>query len=289
MAVMSYFDALRETARHTYGEDAAAYEAGRPPYPERVYQILRERCGLRPGARVVEIGPGTGQVTRHLVDAGADVTAVEPDAGFAAHLTATLPGVTVVPATFEDADLTGGVDLVVAATSFHWVDQAVGLAKVGRLLRPGGWAALWWTVFSDPYREDPLLAAAERGLGFEPGNQRGGTGFQLDLDSRRADLTGHGGLVDAAGELIPWDLPMTAAQVRALYASQITVRQLPDAEQARVLDTVMRLVGSVGTVRPFLTVCYTARKPSPPRTPVGRPTPKGQRRSRGDASDEADC
>ena len=54
---------------------------------------------------------------------------------------------------------------------------------------------------------------------------------------------------------------MTAAQVCALYASQITVRQLPAAERARVLDTVMSLVGPVGTVRPFLTVAYTARKP----------------------------
>jgi SAM-dependent methyltransferase len=159
---------------------------------------------------------------------GAEVVAVEPDAGFAGYLGRTLPAVRVLRAPFEEAVTGDGFDAVVAATSFHWLDQATALPALGRALRPGGWAAIWWSVFSDPYREDPLLRAASAKLGFEPGNQRGGTSFQLDTGARCDDLRRGAGLVDVDVELIPWDLPMTADQVRALFNSMIAVRRLPD-------------------------------------------------------------
>jgi len=49
---------LRREARTIYGSDAPGYDAGRPDYPAEVYDILAERCGLRAGASVVEIGAG---------------------------------------------------------------------------------------------------------------------------------------------------------------------------------------------------------------------------------------
>ena len=257
------FDALRQLARHTYGADAAGYRDGRPDYPARVYEVLRSGCGVGPGSRVLEIGPGSGLVTGHLVVAGARVVAVEPDQGFAEYLGRVMPEVQVVGAPFEEADVGDGFDAVVAATSFHWLDQSAALRKLGGVLRPGGWGAIWWTVFSDPYREDPLVAAASAVLGFEPGNQRGGTGFQLDTDARCEDLRRGAGLVDVSAELIPWDLPMAADQVRALFNSMMTIRQLPDDERTRVLDTVTGLVnerfGGIAT-RPHLTAVYIGRK-----------------------------
>ncbi len=257
------FDALREVARHTYGADAAGYREGRPDYPPRVYEVLRTRCGLGPGSRVLEIGPGSGLVTGHLVAAGATVVAVEPDPGFAEYLGRTMPEVRVVGAPFDEADVGDGFDAVVAATSFHWLDQATALAKVSAALRPGGWAAIWWTVFSDPYREDPLLAAAQAVLGFEPGDQRGGTAFQLDRDARCEDLRREAGLVDVTSELISWDLPMDTDRVRALFSSMMTVRQLPDVQRRHVLETLTGLVDErfAGTaVRPHLTALYAGRK-----------------------------
>ena len=212
---------------------------------------------------MLEIGPGSGLVTEHLVAAGARVVAVEPDRGFAEYLGRTLPEVEVVAAPFEEADVGTGFDAVVAATSFHWLDPSTALQKVGGVLRPGGWGAIWWTVFSDPYREDPLLAEAGAVLGFEPGNQRGGTAFQLDTAARCEDLRLGAGLVDVTAELIPWDLPMTAVQVRALFGSMITIRQMPDDERTHALDTVANLVndrfGGVAT-RPHLTALYTGRR-----------------------------
>jgi SAM-dependent methyltransferase len=113
---------------------------------------------------------------------------VEPDQGFAEYLGSVMPEVQVVGMPFEEADVGDGFDAVVAATSFHWVDQSTALPKLGGVLRPGGWAAIWWTLFSDPYREDPLVAAAGAGLGFVRGNQGGGTLFELDTDARCEDL-----------------------------------------------------------------------------------------------------
>jgi SAM-dependent methyltransferase len=257
------FETLRAAARHHYGADANGYQAGRPGYPPQVYTLLRDRCGVRSGSRILEIGAGTGQVTLQLLAAGAQVVAVEPDPGFAGYLRRHLPQVQVVPRPFEEAEVGDGFDAVVAATSFHWLDQPVALAKVRAALRPGGWAAIWWTIFSDPYREDPLLDAATARLGFEPGNQRAGTGFQRDAHARQSDLRDLAGLSEVSAEQIPWDLAMDAVRTRELFDSMITIRQLPDADRAHVLDTLTTLVeeqfGGVAR-RPMLTVLYLGRR-----------------------------
>ncbi len=257
------FDALRQAARRAYGANVDGYQEGRPDYPQRVYEVLRSTCGVRAGSRVLEIGPGSGLVTRHLVALGAQVVAVEPDQGFAGYLSRTIPEAQVVRAPFEEADVGEAFDAVVAATSFHWLEQPVALRRLGGVLRPGGWAAIWWTVFSDPYREDPLLTEATALLGFEPGNQRAGTAFQLDTSARCEDLRRGAGLADVACELIACDLAMSADQVRALFGSMIAIRQLPGEQRRHVLDTVTNLVNDrfAGiSIRPHLTAMYVGRK-----------------------------
>src|SRR5262249_38175362 len=153
--------------------DAAAYDAARPEYPERVYELLRERCGLRPGARTLEVGAGTGLATRRLVAAGADVLAVEPDASMAALLPAAAQ---VQAAAFEDVELDpASFDLAVSATAFHWVDEPVGLRRVARALRPGGWFAQWWNMFGDPDQLDAFHLATQSIVGgLAEGPSRGG-------------------------------------------------------------------------------------------------------------------
>jgi SAM-dependent methyltransferase len=257
---------LRQEARTVYGRDARGYDAGRPDYPGEVYEILTSRCGLRAGASVVEIGAGTGLVTRRLVAVGARVTAVEPDENMAARLAATVGGdVEIITETFERAPLPEhSFDLAVAATSFQWVDQAAGLPKLGRVIRPGGWAALWWTIFDDPGREDAFRAALGARTGTEdPGGQRNAR-FQLDAGSRRHDLTELAGLIDVTGNLIRWTADLDTAQMRALYASMIRIRRLPSGDQRRILDQISQLSdGDFGgrVRRPFVTALYSGRRP----------------------------
>ena len=68
--------------------------------------------------------------------------------------------------TFEQAPLPQDrFDLAVAATSFHWVDQDAGMPKLGRIIRPGGWAAVWWTIFDDPDRQNAFRDALQARTG----------------------------------------------------------------------------------------------------------------------------
>jgi SAM-dependent methyltransferase len=258
---------LRGEARTIFGSDAQGYDAGRPEYPAEVYDILASRCGLRAGASVVEIGAGTGLVTRRLVAAGARVVAVEPDQNMTDHLVASvISNLEIIRGTFEQAELPqGSFDLAVAATSFHWVDQATGLPKLGQVIRPGGWAAVWWTIFDDPDRHDAFRDALQARTGNgDPGWQRNSQ-FQLDAAARCRDLTELAGLTDVSGNLIRWTAELDTAQLRALYASMIRIRRLPVDDQRRTLDQISLLADHdfAGRVRrPFITAMYTGRRPA---------------------------
>src|SRR5437588_4901876 len=93
-----------EMAR-TFDRVADDYEA-RPAYPARVFDVLVERCGLRQGSRVIEIGPGSGQATIPMLELGAHVTAVEPGGALARRLSERTAGhsVDVVVSRFEEVD-----------------------------------------------------------------------------------------------------------------------------------------------------------------------------------------
>ena len=115
------------------------YDRVRPTYPPELFDELFSY--LRPGGdgelRAVEIGPATGQATRPLLEHGMAVTAVEPGEALAEFLRTKLggefPQLDVTTAKFEGAELeSGAFDLVLAATSFHWLDPCC--AAAGRSL-----------------------------------------------------------------------------------------------------------------------------------------------------------
>ncbi len=93
--------------RTTFERAATAYRLGRPGYPVELYALLASRCGLGPGCAVLEVGAGTGQATRPLLDSGAQVTTVEPGAELLRELRKHCGGrrLRVVSATYEGADL----------------------------------------------------------------------------------------------------------------------------------------------------------------------------------------
>jgi SAM-dependent methyltransferase len=131
----------RERLRATFAADAELYRRVRPGYPAELFDDL---AALAPGRRVLEIGPGTGQATASLGERGYEVVAVELGASLAAvarRELARFPAVAVVEADFETWEPEQGAppfDVVLAATSFHWLDPALRFAKPARLLRAGG-------------------------------------------------------------------------------------------------------------------------------------------------------
>jgi ubiquinone/menaquinone biosynthesis C-methylase UbiE len=123
----------RERLRATFDQAAELYDRARPGYPPALFDDLAGLAGIGPGSRVLEIGPGTGQATVTLAERGCRVVAVELGADLAAVAGRNLgrfPAVEVVTAAFEDWPLPGEpFDLVLAATSFHWLDPAVRVVK----------------------------------------------------------------------------------------------------------------------------------------------------------------
>jgi SAM-dependent methyltransferase len=261
----------RAEGRHLFGADPALYHAARPGYPERVYAILAERCGLAAGTRVLEVGPGPGLVTMRLLRAGAHVVAVEPDGSLAQYLIATAREadleVAVRHTSFEEARLpAASFDLGVAATSFHWVDQAAGLRKARGLLAPGGCWAMWWNVFNDPNRADPFYDATTslfRGLARSPtAGERGRPQFALDFEARTRDLT-EAGFEEIEVEVIPWTACLDTVQVRDLYSTFSPIARLAHDERERFLDELVAIAeDSFGgrVERAFLTALYTSRR-----------------------------
>lgn len=257
-----------------FASDVAAYEIGRPGYPERVYELLRDVCGLGPGTRVLEIGPGTGQATVRLLEHGAAVTAVELGADLADRVAAKYHDrdLEVSVGAFEDVDIARrSFDLAAAATSFHWVPTEVGLRRCADALRAGGWLALWWSYFGDPHRPDPfheaLTPVLERlapSLIEVPGADAKGAGGQpyaLDASARIADIEAAGRFGPVRHETVAWTGRHTARQLRSMFASFSPWLALAPAERTVVLDALEKLATDEfgGVVeRPYLTTVYLA-------------------------------
>jgi SAM-dependent methyltransferase len=139
--------AMSSLAARGFGAAADAYERSRPDYPRAAIEELATRLELRPGRTVLDVGAGTGKLTRLLVPTGARVLALEPVAAMRAQLAATTPGAEAFDGLAEAVPLPdGSVDAAVCAQAFHWFDAPRALADLHRVLRPDAWLVLIWNV-----------------------------------------------------------------------------------------------------------------------------------------------
>jgi SAM-dependent methyltransferase len=101
--------------------------------------------------RVLDLGAGTGKLTRQLVPLAETVVAVEPDDDMRAMLVRAVPGVESLAGSAEAIPLPdGSVDAITVAQAFHWFDVEPALAEMHRVLRPGGGFALLWNEWDMP-------------------------------------------------------------------------------------------------------------------------------------------
>lgn len=132
----------------SFGSVAAAYDRARPSYPPELFDAL-ERLAGRPlkGARVLDVGAGTGISTRLLAARGAEVVAVEPNDGMAAQFLASSGHLPLVRGDGDDLPFhDDSADLVTYAQAFHWTHPERSVPEAIRVLRPGGALATWWNV-----------------------------------------------------------------------------------------------------------------------------------------------
>ena len=152
------------TTRRQFGQvfDGVAedYDAIRPGYPGELVDEALARGRLGAGARVLEVGCGTGKLTELLAARGLVVDAVDPGPNMiraAQRRVGDRGNVTFHVGRFEDTDLPAGAFAALfSATAFHWVDPAVGWRKAAVHLRPGGVLALLAHVGVHDERDDGL-------------------------------------------------------------------------------------------------------------------------------------
>jgi SAM-dependent methyltransferase len=264
---------VRSVRRRVFGRDPATYDRVRLGYPARVFEILTERCHLRPGATVFEIGPGTGIATRELLRLGADpLTLIEADRRLARYLEDSLGPhegrVSTIVAPFEHAVLPAArFDLGVAATSFHWLPERDALRRVARALRPGGWWATWNNHHGDPYRTSALHRALQP-LYRELAHGRVGGGSTRasaakDRRKRLESLRAVGKFDRISREDIRWSVTMNSDRLTALWGTFSDVVTLPSRKRTWFLTELRRIADEQfgGTVSfPMLTPIYTARR-----------------------------
>lgn len=245
----------RATRAASFGTAAGLYERGRPPYPPAALDWL-----LPPTTRrVLDVGAGTGKLTRLLVARGLDVVAVEPTDGMRAELTRILPGTRALAGSAEQISLAdGAVDAVLFAQAWHWADPARAVPEAARVLSPGGTLGLLWNE-----RDERVgwVAALGRIIGETRQDDAGedNTSDHPRVGPPFSPLERHD---------VPWIHRLTVPGLLDMVASRSYAILLPPDERQALLDRVRQLVetdpataGQAEISLPYVTQCWRCRRP----------------------------
>jgi ubiquinone/menaquinone biosynthesis C-methylase UbiE len=231
---------------HSFGGVAEAYERGRPTYP---VDAVRWMLGEQPQT-VLELGAGTGKLTRVIASLGHDVHATDPDAAMLQILEREVPGVRTAEASAEDIPLgDASVDAVIAGQAFHWFDLDRALPEVARVLKPGGHVCLVWN-----FRNEKIPWV--RRLGGLIGTQD-----QQDDPAQALIFSELFGFVEDK-EFAHWQV-IDRKSIQDLVLSRSNVAVLGEQERAAKLAEVLAFYdeygrGMDGMQLPYVTRCYRA-------------------------------
>jgi SAM-dependent methyltransferase len=206
----------------------------------------------RPAA-VIDLGAGTGALTKLLIERADTVFAVEPDERMLAVLTKNLPGVTAVVGQGEAIPLPdSSADAVVASSSWHWMDPDRTLAEVARVLTPGGTLGAVW---SGPDRDGPFLQQAEAllssGSGGASESDRPESGSDIDMaDTILGRDTPDPVLAIPADspfgqpeyEVFTWDVALNADDLIGLLGTFSWIILLPEAQREKIFAEARRVL-----------------------------------------------
>jgi SAM-dependent methyltransferase len=241
----------------SFGGAASLYERYRPGPPvEAVEWVLAERVG-----RAVDLGAGTGALTRLLVGRADEVVAVEPDDRMRAVLAEAVPGARAVAGRGEAIPLPDdSVDAVLASSSWHWMETVPTLHEIGRVLVPGGVVSAMW---SGPDPDSGLVAQAQALLGgdgdggADGGGGGGGGAMGIDEQSQAelsAAMSDQNNLIQSLEippglpfdqpekKVITWNVALNADELIGLLGTFSWVILMEDAARERLFETARRVL-----------------------------------------------
>ncbi len=146
--------------RKTFDKIPESFDKYRPRYCKELFQVLEMVCRLNPEKEVLEIGPGTGQATEPILKTGCNYTAIELGENFTSFMQnkfGRYPNFHIVNADFEDYSFNENIyDLAYSAAAIQWIPEEIAFTKTYRILKPGGYLAMFMTR-SDETRANPSL------------------------------------------------------------------------------------------------------------------------------------
>jgi SAM-dependent methyltransferase len=235
----------------SFGPAADRYDEHRPSYPPAAltWALGTQLC------RVVDLGAGTGILTRVLLALGHDVIPVEPDEAMRRRLAQATPDVEPLAGSAEHIPLPdASVDAVVAGQAYHWFDTGRAHPEIARVLRPGGVFAPIWNIRDEAVPWVARLTAITN-------DPRGGP-HQGQLEN-----PDFGPLFErVTARTFRHEVPMTADRLVALIATRSYFLVAPPEQQADIARQVRELAAELPETfpLPYDTYVYKAR-----RTPAG--------------------
>jgi len=237
-------EGVHPVAAAGFSAAADVYERARPSYPAEAVEWLARRVDLRDGRTVVDVGAGTGKLTRLLVPTGARVIAVEPLPAMLEKLVEAVPGAVATLGTAEELPLPdASADVITVAQAMHWFDQDRALPEFHRVLRAGGAVALVWNTRD---LEDPLQAGIGRLL--EPVRSR----IPAQRDNAWREPFERSPLFGPLEVFrFPFAQQFTADDLCDRVSSTSFVAAMPHEEREELLESVRELVEGVPEPFPF--------------------------------------
>jgi SAM-dependent methyltransferase len=240
---------MNELRARSFGNAAEHYERGRPVWPAEAI----DATGVPTDAHVLDLGAGTGKLTRLLAERFAHVTAVEPDDA----MRELIRWGDVREGSAEQIPLPdSSVDAVFAAEAFHWFANETALAEIARVLRQDGTLALLWTRSNGdttpPVPDvDAFLEELRESI---PG---GGATTSFSGEWKRAfDGGPFEELYEAA---VPFEHSVDRAEYVSYLLSQSSIAARPPEQRAEIAAELNRIVAEGRYVLPMRVEIHTTR------------------------------
>jgi SAM-dependent methyltransferase len=257
----------------SFGAVADDYQTFRPGPPvDAVRWLFPERVDT-----VVDIGAGTGALSRLLTNVALHVVAVDPDPQMRRVLASSVSGIVVLDGRGEALPVPdNSADGVVASSSWHWVEPVAGLGEAGRVLRDGGVMAAMWT---GPDPDGVFMRQAQVALAHGDGDEvlRGTVSGEFAPPNLTLQIPAGFPFEDPAHQRFTWTLPLRSHQLIGLLGTLSWIIVMKPDDRRRVFDTARRLLrdslgveGDVTVDVDFVCDAYRVKRSSRPAaaTPV---------------------